>query len=73
MALGGGVLVLLWQGVGTADYLGLGVPVILRAFEDPQLVSHAFALKLLFTGGDAVGGLPGRRGDAAVLRGRLLW
>jgi len=49
MALGGLVLVLLWRGVGTADYLGLGIPTLLRAFEDPGLVPYAFALKLLFT------------------------
>ncbi len=49
MALGGAVLVLLWRGVGTQDYLGLGVPVIVRAFEDPSLVPWAFAFKLLFT------------------------
>ncbi|MBF5046632.1 chloride channel protein [Aggregicoccus sp. 17bor-14] len=49
MALGGAVLVLLWRGVGTGDYLGLGVPVIVRAFVDPGLVPWAFALKLLFT------------------------
>lgn len=49
MAVGGAVVVLLWQLVGTDDYLGLGVPGILRAFSDPGLPSAAFALKLLFT------------------------
>ena len=49
MALGGAVVVLLWRVVGTSDYLGLGVPGILRAFSDPALPSAAFALKLLFT------------------------
>ena len=34
---------------GTSDYLGLGVPTILRAFKDPSLPWGAFALKLVFT------------------------
>ncbi len=46
----GGVLVLaLWKLVGSSDYLGLGVPGILRSFTDPELPTAAFALKLLFT------------------------
>jgi H+/Cl- antiporter ClcA len=49
MALGGLAVVALWKIVGTSDYLGLGVPVILRAFTDPSLPLHAFALKLVFT------------------------
>src|SRR3569623_251028 len=49
MAIGGAVVVLLWQRVGTSDYLGLGVPTIVRAFHDPQLPVYAFALKLVFT------------------------
>ena len=49
MAIGGAVVVLLWQLVGTSDYLGLGVPTIVRAFHDPQLPVYAFALKLVFT------------------------
>ncbi len=47
--VGGATVVLLWQLVGTDDYLGLGVPTIVRAFEDPSLPQYAFALKLLFT------------------------
>jgi H+/Cl- antiporter ClcA len=47
--LGGLVVVALWKLVGTSDYLGLGVPTIVRAFEDPQLPVYAFALKLVFT------------------------
>jgi H+/Cl- antiporter ClcA len=47
--VGGCLVVLLWQGVGTTDYLGLGVPTILRAFEDPDLAATVFAWKLLFT------------------------
>ncbi len=49
MALGGAIVVLLWQVVGTSDYLGLGVPTIVGSFSDPNLPVYAFALKLLFT------------------------
>jgi H+/Cl- antiporter ClcA len=49
MFLGGLIVVGLWKLVGTSDYLGLGVPVIVRAFQDPDLPVYAFALKLLFT------------------------
>lgn len=49
MALGGVVVVVLWKLLGADDYLGLGVPTIVRAFSDPSLPSYAFALKLLFT------------------------
>jgi H+/Cl- antiporter ClcA len=49
MCLGGLVIVGLWKLVGTSDYLGLGVPMIVRAFEDPNFPVYAFALKLLFT------------------------
>jgi H+/Cl- antiporter ClcA len=46
---GGLALVLAWRLVGTSEYLGLGIPVIVRAFSDPDLPVYAFALKLLFT------------------------
>ena len=49
MCLGGAVVVGLWKLVGTSDYLGLGVPTILRSFDDPSLPVAAFALKLVFT------------------------
>ena len=49
MFVGGLVVVGLWQVVGTSEYLGLGVPTIVRAFSDPDLPSYAFALKLAFT------------------------
>jgi H+/Cl- antiporter ClcA len=49
MFVGGLAVVVLWKLVGTSDYLGLGVPVIVRAFEDPHLPVYVFALKLLFT------------------------
>jgi H+/Cl- antiporter ClcA len=47
--LGGLLIVALWQLVGTSDYLGLGVPTIVRSFHDAALPGDAFALKLLFT------------------------
>jgi H+/Cl- antiporter ClcA len=49
MALGGLTVIALWRLVGSSDYLGLGVPVILRAFTDPSLPLYAFAAKLVFT------------------------
>ena len=49
MFTGGLVVVALWRLVGTSDYLGLGVPTILRAFSQPSLPTFAFALKILFT------------------------
>jgi H+/Cl- antiporter ClcA len=49
MALGGATVVLLWQVLGTSDYLGLGVPTIVRSFTDTGLPSYAFAAKLVFT------------------------
>jgi len=49
MFLGGVLVVAAWKLSGTSDYLGLGVPTIVRAFQDPTLPSYAFALKLLFT------------------------
>ena len=39
----------MWKLVGTSDYLGLGVPTIVRAFSDPTLPWFAFAAKLVFT------------------------
>jgi len=49
LAVGGALVVLLWKLVGTSDYLGLGVPMIVRSFTDSALPSYAFALKLVFT------------------------
>jgi H+/Cl- antiporter ClcA len=49
MLLGGLAVVALWKVCGTSDYLGLGVPTIVRAFGDPTLSPIAFAWKLLFT------------------------
>ncbi|HET9625099.1 MAG TPA: chloride channel protein [Kofleriaceae bacterium] len=49
MALGGALVVAAWRVLGTADYLGLGVPVIVRAFSDPSVPAWAFAAKLGFT------------------------
>lgn len=49
MALGGLAVFVLWKLVGSSDYLGLGVPSIVRAFTDAPLPFYGFALKLLFT------------------------
>jgi H+/Cl- antiporter ClcA len=49
MALGGLVVVGLWQLCGTSDYLGLGLPTMVQAFTDPGLPPASFAWKLLFT------------------------
>jgi H+/Cl- antiporter ClcA len=49
MFIGGIAVVALWKLVGTSEYLGLGIPTIVRAFEDPNLPLYVFALKLVFT------------------------
>jgi H+/Cl- antiporter ClcA len=49
MFVGGCIVVALWKLVGTSDYLGLGVPTIVRSFTDPNLVWYAFAAKIVFT------------------------
>jgi H+/Cl- antiporter ClcA len=49
MMFGGLAIMALWQLIGTSDYLGLGIPIIIRSFSDPKLVWYAFALKLIFT------------------------
>jgi H+/Cl- antiporter ClcA len=49
MLLGGALVVLMWKVAGTQDYLGLGVPTLVRAFSDVDLPAHAFAAKLVFT------------------------
>lgn len=59
MFLGGVVLVALWKLVGTSEVLGLGVPTIQRAFEDPALPATLFALKLVFTALALGAGFPG--------------
>ena len=47
-AMGGVAIVALWKLTGTSDYLGLGVPGIVAAFDAP-VRPWVFALKLLFT------------------------
>lgn len=47
--VGGVIVVGLWQLAGSDDYLGLGVPTIVRSFDDPTLPTEAFAWKLIFT------------------------
>lgn len=49
MAIGGAIIVVLWKLIGTSDYLGLGVPMIVKSFNDPQMADWAFAAKLVFT------------------------
>lgn len=49
MMVGGALVVVMWKLIGTGDYLGLGVPMITRSFEDPNLPVYAFAAKLVFT------------------------
>jgi H+/Cl- antiporter ClcA len=49
MMMGGIAVVAMWKLVGSSDYLGLGVPSIVRAFVDPNLAPYAFAAKLVFT------------------------
>jgi H+/Cl- antiporter ClcA len=49
MLFGGIAVVALWKLLGTSDYLGLGVPMIVRSFQDPHLPVYAFAAKLVFT------------------------
>jgi H+/Cl- antiporter ClcA len=49
MMVGGIAVVAMWKIAGTSDYLGLGVPTIVRAFVDPHLPWGAFAWKLVFT------------------------
>lgn len=59
MFMGGVVVLALWRLVGSSDYLGLGVPTILRAFEAPALPLSVFALKLVFTAICLGAGFPG--------------
>ncbi len=49
MFVGGVAVVVMWKLIGTSDYLGLGIPMIARAFSDPSLPAYAFAAKILFT------------------------
>jgi H+/Cl- antiporter ClcA len=46
---GGCAVVAMWLACQTSDYLGLGVPMIVRAFSDPEFPVYGFALKLVFT------------------------
>jgi H+/Cl- antiporter ClcA len=49
MMAGGIAVVAMWKAIGSSDYLGLGVPTIVRAFTDPALPPYAFAAKVVFT------------------------
>jgi H+/Cl- antiporter ClcA len=49
MFIGGCVVVAMWRLVGSDDYLGLGVPMIVGSFHDPPVPWFAFAAKIVFT------------------------
>jgi H+/Cl- antiporter ClcA len=49
LMLGGVAIVAMWKALGSSDYLGLGVPVIVRAFGPESPPPYAFAAKLVFT------------------------
>jgi H+/Cl- antiporter ClcA len=49
MFIGGLAVVAMWKLIGTSDYLGLSVPMIVRSFSDPHLPVYAFAAKIVFT------------------------
>ncbi len=49
MAIGGAIVVGGWWLLQTSDYLGLGIPTIVRAFTDTSLPEWSFAAKLGFT------------------------
>lgn len=49
MFVGGVVIVVAWKAIGTSNFLGLGVPLLVRAFDDPNLPVYVFAAKLVFT------------------------
>jgi H+/Cl- antiporter ClcA len=49
MMLGGAIVVIMWKVSGTDDFLGLGVPQIVRAFSPGGAAPWAFAAKMLFT------------------------
>lgn len=49
MCAGGFAVLGLWIVSGSSDYLGLGVPTIVRAFHDATLPMDAFAWKVVFT------------------------
>ncbi|MEO8876065.1 MAG: chloride channel protein, partial [Polyangiaceae bacterium] len=49
MFCGGLAVVVMWKLIGTSDYIGLGMPMIIRSFHDPNLPWFAFAAKLVFT------------------------
>ena len=60
-----------WSGsLGTRDYLGLGVPLIVRSFEPGRRGGLGLRLEAPLHGRDARLRLQGRRGDAAVLHRR---
>lgn len=59
MLVGGLVVVGLWRATGGSEFLGLGVPTIVRAFEDASLPAYTFAFKLVLTALCIGAGFPG--------------
>lgn len=59
MFAGGLAVVALWRVACTSEYLGLGVPTILRAFDDPSMPPWTFAAKTVFTAVTLGAGFPG--------------
>jgi H+/Cl- antiporter ClcA len=49
MLVGGAAVVLLWRSSARATTSASACPMIVRAFEDPNLPVYAFAAKLIFT------------------------
>ena len=49
MFVGGLTVVVLWKVLGSSDYLGLGVPLLVRSFSDSSVPAYAFAAKIVFT------------------------
>ncbi|MFO0664937.1 MAG: chloride channel protein [Polyangiaceae bacterium] len=59
MFASGLLVVVLWKVARTNTYLGLGVPTIVAAFSDPNLVYTAFLWKTVFTSMTLAGGFLG--------------
>lgn len=59
MFLAGTGVVALWRLTGTSEFLGLGVPGIVSAFSDPNILYTAFLWKTVFTAVTLSGGFLG--------------
>ena len=65
--IGGIILVLAIYAVGTTKYIGLGIPMIVDAFSNPN-ASYDFLLKILFTGFTLGRRIQRRRSNPIILR-----